>query len=138
MLIDDHQHFVELTVDGIMCGKVKYDVDFFTSTNKSQQFQNANILIIDWMGERKDQESDKFKELTRKLFAEFIASRASQVLHGEINDDGLEKENVTLKTKIKTLESENKQAVEQLSQVKEELDVLQDAKPVDKGFHGFK
>ena len=36
MIIDDKKHFVELTVDAIMCGTVKYDFNYFSSRNSDE------------------------------------------------------------------------------------------------------
>jgi len=110
MITDNEKHFVELTVDGIMSGKVKYDVEFFVSTKTGDKFQSTMKTIAEWMGERINQESDKFKELTHVLFAEFVSSRASQVLQGEVTDDGLEKE-------LQTLHRENALMKEELQEL---------------------
>ena len=110
MIIDSQKQFVELTIDAIMCGKVKYDLDFFASSNRPKDFHNANQLISDWMVERKNQESAKFIELTHELFIQFVTSRSAQVLLGEIQDNGLEKE-------LESLHNENNLMKEELQEL---------------------
>ncbi len=93
-----------------------------------------------WLKLQKNNDIHKqeFYDLTHYLTEAIFAVRFTGVATGEIKDREQELENIGLKTKVKTLESENKQAVEQLSKVKIELDELQGTKSVDKEFHGFK
>lgn len=117
MLIDDHKRFVELTIDSIMCGKVRFDISSFETDESSKEIRDIYEKLGVWIRLRNNQDSNEFKTITEQLWVEFIGARASHQLIGELREDDLGVINTTLKENLKDANRE----INQLKSDKEKL-----------------
>lgn len=131
MIIDDKKRFVELVIDNLIWGNIKIDYSFATVGGGKEKLRKLTLSIGQWIFERShSQNSTTFENLTLELYADFLGSRVSDTIKGELIDrDG--------EQKIKSLENDNKKLVEIIADQKQKLDQIYLESPDKKNIRGI-
>lgn len=140
MLVDDEEKLVELFFDNVMWGNIKINWDvIIREDSKLPKEERTGYKFGLYISLRKSApDGEQMKKLISELAVFFEINRVFGDIEGELRNRDEEKELKILREENTKLKIDNKNAVEQLSQTKNELDSLKSGKPVDSGFHGFR